>query len=151
MSFIQSAMNRTLIYYIAMIIIIVALALLCFLKHKSNKMTWIGIGLCFALIVYIFLFVPFISDYIHGNVVETVGYYEYELAGKSNSLGNAIGMITVTLQTDGETLNLTTAPGKRDLFELPGKPYVKAYYLSSSKILLHIEVLELNSSPRDRG
>lgn len=141
MSFAQLAMYRMLVYYIVMFISLIILAMLCFLKKKTSKTLLIGVGACAILIVLVFLFIPFTTDYNQGNIIVEMGYYENKLAGKGNNSSDVLGIYSVTLQTEDKTIELSTAPGQNHIFNITGRHYVKAYYLPTSKILLYIEIL----------
>lgn len=138
MTFAQDAIQKILIYYIVSISVILLGIAFAFLGKKSNK-TWpYGFGLLFALILFINGFIPFTKDSMCGNIVVAQGYYENKIGGRKSSSSHIAGIYSVTLETDSGVIQLSTAPGNKEVFIL-GRHYVTAYYLPESKTLLYIE------------
>ena len=141
MKYAQLAMDQMLAYYIGIIIMIFAGAVLSFVGKKSAKTYPFGIALCLILVWQINLFVPFIRDYARNEIVVQECEYENSSTGRKNTHSRLIGLKSVTLNIGDEEIMLTTVPGHKDIF-IEGKYYVQAYYLPESMILLHIEILE---------
>ena len=140
MIYAQEAMKQTLEYKVGILVLILVCIIVSFVGKKAYKTYLYGIGLCVLLALNIILTIPFIKDYSKGNIVVKEGFYENLIGGRKSSFSHRVGTYGVSLYTDEGEIRLTTAPGKKDVFII-GKYYVKAYYLSESKTLLHIEFL----------
>ena len=143
MEFAQVALNQTLSYYIVLalfILLLIIIGIICLCKGGGNEVAITTLGLIVAFLIFVFVsIIPFMKDYFEQQIIVVEGVYNN--AGVINGRSSAAGRYTVTIDTDDETISLTTAPRSKEIF-VAGVYQVVAYYVPHSKTLLYIEVLE---------
>lgn len=80
------------------------------------------------------------TEGISNDIVVQRGVYTNIIGEDAKSTSGVLGIYSVSLKVEDEIINLTTVPLQNEVF-VQGTYDVNAYYASSSKRLLYIEIL----------
>lgn len=109
-------------------------------SDKGDKYAAIGILLIVIGIWTLFdTTIPLTREYQRQEIIVAEGIYEKSKIQGGGRHSRALGMETVTVKTETETLVLTTYPRNRGEFPQGTFPAV-AYYTPDTEFLLHIEI-----------
>ena len=151
-STVLQAMETALAHYWIQIFIVAACAIFSIrtcIKKGGDGDKYAALGILLIVIGLWTLFrttIPLTLEYTRQEIVIAEGIYsksEKQVGGRYSS---ASGLETVTLETEAETLVLTTYPWNQGEFPV-GTISVIAYYTPDTEFLLHIEILDTTSNP----
>lgn len=146
MEFANIAMKKTLVFYLIILGGIIFIAYLCYVaskrdNSKKESMNIYLIAISALLMIYILTsFVPFLKDYFTNSIVVQRGIYQNIIGDEAKSTSGVLGIYSVTFESENQEISLTTVPLQNEIF-IQGKYEVNAYYTSSSKRLLYIEIV----------
>lgn len=138
---VEHAINRAYIFYAVSFAILISVSVACFIAaKKKDSMLIFGIALALTTIIcFVTVFLPFYKDCTNSNITVTKCVYINSVGDKSKKPSSALGIYSVKLITEEDTLKVTTIP----ISDFPAGEYtVRAYYTTNSKCLIYIEILE---------
>ena len=141
----QQALETALAHYWITIVVIALGAVFSIrtcIKEGGNGDKYAAIGILLIVIGIWTLFdttIPLTREYQHQEILVAEGIYEKSKIQGGGRHSRALGLETVTIETETETLVLTTYPWNRGEFPEGTFPAV-AYYTPDTEFLLHIEI-----------
>ena len=140
---VEQAIERANVYYLVLLIILIGMSILCFfmVKKKASMMIY-GIALAiWAVVILTTSFLPFAVDCSNSDIEVVECVYINSVREESKSPSSIMGIYSVKLLIDDQTIDVSTVPLSKSYFPT-GEYMVKAYYTENSKDLLCIEVIE---------
>ena len=145
------AMETTLTHYWIQLPIVAAFAVFSIrtcVKEGRDGDKYAALGILLIVIGLWTLFdttIPLTREYTRREIAIAEGVYNKSSRQGGGRHSRALRMETVTIETETQTLVLTTYPRNRGEFPV-GTWSVIAYYTPNTEFLLHIEILDTAST-----
>ena len=148
----RQAMETALAHYWLQLLLVAACAVFSIrtcIKQGGDGDKYAALGILLIVIGLWTLFdttIPLTREYAYQKIAVAEGVYNKSSRQGGGRYSRALGLETVTVETETHTLVLTTYPWNQGEFPA-GTCSVIAYYTPDTEFLLHIEPLDTPSNP----